>query len=377
MAIPWFKDPGTLALGEAIRKSQIDVIEELFKNNQVDVNLHPSMLHNAVRRGDIRVIDLLIKNGAEINRKENDGNTPLMDAIVMLPSESVAKLLIDKGASLDIQNLDGETALSYATEHGGSFEIIKRLVALKANLELKNTSGVTALMSACRKNRIDVVKFLILAGANIEHVNGVCEWSPFRVAIFNNNVAFLKLLLEKKAMENVQSAFMYAVGQNFTKIVDVLIEEGADVNHKAKTNCGPRHTVTPLMYGVQNNCADVVTLLVERGVEVNMHDGALKTVVQKCQRECGKNCKIIGILENAQILACKLAKKKCLNCSVSQKFRLNKCEGCLKARYCNKECQLEHWPEHKKWCRKERDRRKREEAKEREEVIAGCIEDVQ
>ena len=36
MAIPWFKDPGTLALGEAIRKSQIDVIEELFKNNQVN-----------------------------------------------------------------------------------------------------------------------------------------------------------------------------------------------------------------------------------------------------------------------------------------------------------------------------------------------------
>ena len=31
-------------------------------------------------------------------------------------------------------------------------------------------------------------------------------------------------------MENVQSAFMYAVGQNFTKIVDVLIEEGAGMN---------------------------------------------------------------------------------------------------------------------------------------------------
>ena len=57
---------------------------------------------------------LLIKNGADVNAKNNDGVTPLMYATFRNNYE-VIKLLIKKGADVNARDYSESTALKYST----------------------------------------------------------------------------------------------------------------------------------------------------------------------------------------------------------------------------------------------------------------------
>ncbi len=69
------------------------------------------------------VLEALIKSGADINAKSNNGGTPLMSAI---GSASAMKLLIAHGADVNAKNNDGWTPLELALLNGCP-EIIRLL----------------------------------------------------------------------------------------------------------------------------------------------------------------------------------------------------------------------------------------------------------
>ena len=56
------------------------------------------------------IAKLLIKKGANLDIKDNKGNTALMIAI-LLKNYEIIKLLIDRGADLSIRNNQGNTPL--------------------------------------------------------------------------------------------------------------------------------------------------------------------------------------------------------------------------------------------------------------------------
>ena len=55
---------------------------------------------------------LLVEKGAELDSKDNDGQTPLSCAADS-GHEAVVKLLVEKGAELDSKDNDGRTPLSW------------------------------------------------------------------------------------------------------------------------------------------------------------------------------------------------------------------------------------------------------------------------
>ena len=67
-----------------------------------------SSFHFAVVNKDLEVIDALIKNGADIEIKDKNGNTPLWRAVMDYNGESqlleIIKTLLQNGASIDNQN---------------------------------------------------------------------------------------------------------------------------------------------------------------------------------------------------------------------------------------------------------------------------------
>ena len=50
-------------------------------------------------------------------------------------------------------------------------------------------------------------------------------------------------------------------------------------------------------------------------------------------------------------LHCRVKATLCSNCS-KEGGTLSKCSACKRASYCSKECQKQHWNEHKKTCKK-------------------------
>ena len=118
-----------------------------------------SQLHDAVidhRRG--RIVELLAA-GADVNRKDNGGWTPLHFAAQEQVVE-IARTLIEAGAEVDSKDHFGNTPLWRAvSDYRGDGRLIELLRQKAANAFVQNEKGVSPVALARRISNYDVAKF--------------------------------------------------------------------------------------------------------------------------------------------------------------------------------------------------------------------------
>jgi ankyrin repeat protein len=112
----------------------------------------------AVAAGDIRKLETLIGQGADVNAANKEGETALMVA-GLEGRFDVAKLLVEKGADVNAKDSVGANALHYAAL-GGSLDIIKYLVEKGADTRARTKYGDTAASISEMKGRRDAAEFL-------------------------------------------------------------------------------------------------------------------------------------------------------------------------------------------------------------------------
>ena len=86
-------------------------------------------LHYAVRYKSKEIVELLLKNNANINSKNANGTTPLHVA-AYYNSKDIAEILIDKGANINAADKNGKKPIYYAEEN-----IIKKLFEFHGSKE--------------------------------------------------------------------------------------------------------------------------------------------------------------------------------------------------------------------------------------------------
>lgn len=133
-------------------------------------------------KSSMRMMNLLIDNGIDINFQGIQGNTALMYASgwgIVTKNPERAKILLDKGAKVNLQNKKGETALKMAA-YRGHVDIAKLLIDRGADLELKDAEGRTPLMTASaatidlkssNKDFPALVKLLLSRGAKVNELD--------------------------------------------------------------------------------------------------------------------------------------------------------------------------------------------------------------
>lgn len=104
-------------LHEAISRddyaSALKMIEDGADIEAKDANAGGSVLHFAVQKGKLPIIDLLVSRGADINSRTRTGTTPLHTAVFYghLP---VVEYLVSRGADINAQSASGATPLVLA-----------------------------------------------------------------------------------------------------------------------------------------------------------------------------------------------------------------------------------------------------------------------
>ena len=122
-------------------------------------------LHDAVKKGDIEQVKVLIANGEDVNENDRSLGTALHRAAISGSAE-IAELLIAEGADVNIENRGLSTPLQAAVRKG-SEAVTAVLIANGAAVEARHRDGKTPLQAAAEKGHASVVELLIAHGADV------------------------------------------------------------------------------------------------------------------------------------------------------------------------------------------------------------------
>ncbi|KAH6645948.1 ankyrin repeat-containing domain protein [Truncatella angustata] len=77
---------------------------------------HTTALHVAVQNNDLKIIELLVRDGASIDTRQPDGKTPLLIAVENR-NHGMIQLLLKLGANKSLEDTEGSTAIDLAEGH--------------------------------------------------------------------------------------------------------------------------------------------------------------------------------------------------------------------------------------------------------------------
>ena len=99
-----------------------------------------------------------------MNARASNGDTALMSATRFNDKTDSVKELLAAGADINAKNRDGITALMNAAREGKT-DIVNELLAAGAKVNEKDNNGKSALTFATQHDHSDIVKLLLAAGA--------------------------------------------------------------------------------------------------------------------------------------------------------------------------------------------------------------------
>ena len=184
---------------------------------------------------------------------------------------------------------DGSTLLQWAVYEGDAAEV-ERLLAAGADVSLANHYGATPMGLAAEVGNAEILKLLLKASADADSPNPEGQTALLAVAR-TGNVEAAGLLLEFGATVDAretwggQTALMWASARRHPEMMQLLIANGADIDARSIDRNYQRHVtaegrpksldsggLTPLLYAARENCLACVEVLLENGADVDLPD---------------------------------------------------------------------------------------------------------
>ncbi|MGH0164925.1 UNVERIFIED_CONTAM: hypothetical protein FKN15_047979 [Acipenser sinensis] len=172
----------------------------------------------------------------DINQPNKHGTPPLLTA-AGCGNIQMLDLLMRTGAQIHAKDKSGSNAVYYASRHG-HVETLKFLNEMKCPLDVQDKSGETALHVAARYGNLDVVQYLCSIQAN-PNLRDREQETPLHCAAWHGYYSVAKALCEAGCEVNFknkegETALLTASARGYRDIVECLVEHGADLDSTDK-----------------------------------------------------------------------------------------------------------------------------------------------
>jgi len=128
---------------QAVKDGNLAKVKELVtsgvKIDEREAVSNSTPLHYAAKQGKFEILNWLIKNGADINAKDGDGNTALLLSCVA-KEESVCLFLIEHGAKPRLKNNKTEDVFDRAALISPTF--LQKLTSTVSKLQQQSNSQI-------------------------------------------------------------------------------------------------------------------------------------------------------------------------------------------------------------------------------------------
>jgi len=133
------------------------VIAILFSIQSVSGYDFGNALVNAAHNCNFRELSLLIKQGADVNAKDNHGLTAIDRAVGVGCGYGMVKILLEAGAEPNNSDKNGTTPLMSAVRQGNP-KVVKILMEYGANYSTMDINGLTAKDYALKNGNSDLIE---------------------------------------------------------------------------------------------------------------------------------------------------------------------------------------------------------------------------
>ncbi|MCI0448116.1 ankyrin repeat domain-containing protein, partial [bacterium] len=188
-------------LSSFARQAQIAAIPVATK--RVAAKAIDHQLMEAAKNNDLKKMEDLIKQGANVNSADDKGRTPLMYAAQAGSQQAIEKLVKNHHADVNARDVNDQTALMKSAIMGKN-DGVRFLLDNKAKIDAYDKFGRTALTYSARQNHTEVLKTLLHKNAdpNIRDEDGR---SPLMEAAAKGNPESVKELIRHNADVDAQT----------------------------------------------------------------------------------------------------------------------------------------------------------------------------
>lgn len=247
----------------------------------------------------------LLKLGADVNRRDPIGTTPLMRAALYGSIESTKILLADENIDLEAKDIIGWTALTRAA-YSGSLGVMRLLIDAGADINSMDNYSWTPLLVSLAQGKYDAAELLIDSGADVtlSEENGI---TPLMHTAIKNDTTITERLIKAEADAGAKDKFVneiltYAVRNDSCNFLDVYLKN-TDVNsseyEQAIKNCAEegkcnalsallrnskasnRDANSALQYAAIHNHTDIIPICMTHGCDINIRSTFGMTALMK------------------------------------------------------------------------------------------------
>jgi ankyrin repeat protein len=264
------------ALHYACEGGYLNVIE-LLLDNKADIDVGGSgrktPLICSAAAGQLLAVQLLIKRKAKFKSVDEGGMTAIHWAAFNGHVEVVQFLFNQLRGSLALKNSQGRTPLHLATMNS-RFSVVEFLVRKNCPLETRCMSGLNSLHYACREDSIEIVRLLLISGADIESQVELTQQRPIHIAAAGSSVGLVRLLCEQDASLEARDAvgdraLCVASRHGHAAAVQELLKHGSPLHLRFGARS---YEDSPLCLAAKGGYLPVVSLLMSRGASVLSKD---------------------------------------------------------------------------------------------------------
>lgn len=226
----------------AIHEKHADIARHLIENGAaLHVRDHwgYTPINRAGQAGLLDIVEELVHRGESINEQNSNSDWSIISEAAWHDFPDIIDYLAEQGADLEIRECNRDTPLQKACINGKT-ECVRRLLAHGAKPDTHNYWGWTPLHDAATRGYGEIIELLLEAGANTEARNSNDEGYNTALILANDEEECISLFIRHGADLNAQNkegrtCLMQASQDGHEEVVRLLLEAGANKEIKDGT----------------------------------------------------------------------------------------------------------------------------------------------